>query len=49
MDQCPLAPAEHEVLQAGKGEKEVVCFHGIHPIWRQVIPLGREASSTVTT
>ena len=46
MDQCPLPPAECEVLQAGEGEE---IFRRIgHPMRMQVTPAGNADSSTST-
>lgn len=46
VDQCPLAAAEGEVLQARK--LEVVVLLIVHPMRVQVTPAGRADSSTVT-
>ena len=46
MDQCPLPPAEREVLQAGERE-EVLRGEG-HPMRVQVMPAGSADSSTET-
>ena len=47
VDERPLAAAEGEVLDTGEGEKVLLTIDG-HPIRLQVMPAGREASSTVT-
>ena len=47
MDQRPLAAAERKVLDSGEGEEILLTIDG-HPMRMQVIPAGREASSTVT-
>lgn len=46
MDECPLAAAEFEVLQAGELEEVLVLID--HPIRVQVTPEGRCVSSTLT-
>ena len=46
-DQSPLAAAEGEVLDTGEGKEVLLTIDG-HPMRVQVMPAGREASSTVT-
>lgn len=46
MDQCPLPPAEREVLQTGEGEEVLRKIN--HPMRVQVMPAGSADSSTET-
>ena len=46
VDQRPLAAAKSKMLETG--QLEPVLFPDVHPIWIQVAPAGRAASSTVT-
>ena len=47
MDQRPLPAAERKVLDSGEREEVLLTIDG-HPMRMQVIPAGREDSSTVT-
>ena len=47
VDERPLAAVEGEVLDTGEGKEVLLTIDG-HPMRVQVMPAGREASSTVT-